>query len=311
MKNIITLAVMTILLTGSVTAQKTKNQKIVKKIKTSVTVEGLESKLRFLASDELKGRDVGTPEIDIAALYIAESFRSYGLKIPEGMSNYYQPLRLVRNSVADSATFTIGDEVAKNRSDIMFIDGTDGDYEADIVFMNYGLEKDYEGADVNGKIVMVLPGNENTDSPTQYMSISARKRNIARKKGAIGVVELYKSISFPWRLASSMLSRPGLTLDYSEDGDNAVFLAWLSDSQGKWENMVRNESGKAKVTISGVTRKGVRGQNVIGWIEGKNPEKKNEYLVMTAHYDHVGVRAKEDGQDSIYNGARDNAIGVT
>lgn len=305
MKFFLTLIIATILISFDVSAQK-----IVKSIKSSVTKEGLESKLRFLASDELKGRDVGSPEIDIAALYIAEAFRSYGLQVPPGKDSYYQEVKLVKKTKADSAFLTVGDETAENKKDIMFLDGTDGTYEAEIVFLNYGLEEDYEGMDVNGRIVMVLPGNENTESPTQYRSISAQKRNLARKNGAIGVVELYKSRSLPWTLASSMLSRPGLSLDYSGDEDNSVFLAWLSDPQGTWENKVREGQQTASVHIGGISKINVGGKNVIGWIEGKDPKKNQEYMVMTAHYDHVGVRPRDNGQDSIYNGARDNAIGV-
>lgn len=286
-------------------------QKIVKTIKSEVTEASLESKLRFLASDELRGRDTGSPELDIAALYIAENFRSYGLKVPNGMSDYFQPVKLVENSPVDKVVVALGGQVAKKNEDILFLDGSDGDFKGDLVFMNYGLEADYNGKSVKGKIVMVLPGDDKTKDPRQYLPLSSKKQQLAQKNGAIGVVELYKNATTPWRLVVNALSRPGMQLDLNEDSSGKpIFLAWLSDLDGKWENMIREGQTSGRVSLKGAGKKKIASKNVIGWVEGKHPEKKNEFLVMTAHYDHVGVRFTEPEQDSIFNGARDNAIGV-
>ncbi len=94
------------------------------------------------------------------------------------------------------------------------------------------------------------------------------------------------------------------------DGEEMIFLAWLADANGEWEKIAKTTKSEAKVMISGSLSGKVPSKNVIGWVEGKHPEKKKEFLVMTAHYDHIGVTYRGPEEDSIYNGARDNAIGV-
>lgn len=287
-------------------------QKIVKTIKAEVTQAGLESKLRFLASDELRGRDTGSPELDIAALYIAENFRSYGLKVPDGMNDYFQPVKLIEKSAVKKAVVELGGQSAKKNDDILFLSGSDGDFEGDLIFLNYGLEADYEGKDVKGKIVVVLPGDKDTSSPREYLPLSTDKQKLAQKNGALGVIELYKNAQTPWKLVVNALSRSGMDLNMKDEveDENPIFLAWLNDLEGKWENLIRSEASKGTVSLKGAGNKKINSKNVIGWLEGKHPEKKKEFLVMTAHYDHVGVRVIAPGQDSIFNGARDNAIGV-
>ncbi|MEL7148279.1 MAG: M28 family peptidase, partial [Bacteroidota bacterium] len=284
-------------------------QKVVKQLKASVTKESMEAKLRFLASDELRGRDVGTPEIDIAALYIAEHYRANGLKTPPGLENYFQKVPLINSRPASVATLTMGDKQAVIKKDLVFLDGKNGQYAADAVFLNYGLEADYEGIDVKGKIVVVLPGNESIASPRDYRNMSSEKQQLATEAGAVGLVELYKSRETPWRLIANFLSRPGMKIGEQSD-ENRAFLVWLQDIDGTWENAFRSGQQALSVKLEGSSSESVTAKNVVGWIEGKDPKKKDEYLLMTAHYDHVGVRKSGEVQDSIYNGARDNAIGV-
>ena len=286
-------------------------QKIVKQIKASVTSRGMEAKLRFLASDELRGRDVGKPGLDIAARYIAEHFRANGLQSPDGVKDYYQAVPFVNSVPPSTLTLKQGANVAVAKKDLVFLAGENGDYQGQAVFLNYGLEADYSGVDVQGKVVVVLPGDEEGANPRRYRRLSSKKRQLAAEAGAIGVVELYKSQQTPWRLMMNFLSRPGMRLDEGATaGNDSVFLLWLQDIDGSWENRFRSQSEPVSIQIAGGADKSVNSQNVIGWIEGKHSDRKNEYLVMTAHYDHVGVTYRGADQDSIFNGARDNAIGV-
>ncbi len=161
-------------------------QKIVKKINASVTEKSVESKLGFLASDELRGRDTGSPELDIAARYIAEKYREYGLQIAPNLSNYFQPVQLYRESNAKTAQFVYNDKIAVYKKDIVFLSGDNKSYQGEVAFVNYGLEEDYNGVDVKGKIVMALPGTKEVNSPREYRDLSFEKQKIAQKKGAIG-----------------------------------------------------------------------------------------------------------------------------
>ena len=284
-------------------------QKIVKQVKASVTKAGIESKLRFLAADELRGRDVGTQELDIAARYIAEHYRVNGLKTPAGMDDYFQQVPLVNFRPPSAVTLGMGDKNATKDKDLIFLNGDNGDYSGETVFLYYGLEADYNGVDVKDKIVVVLPGEGPEANPRRYRRLSNKKQQWATEAGAAGLVELYKSRETPWRLMANFLSRPSMRMG-QPSGDKVAFLMWLQDLDGQWENALRTQSQQMTVSIAGSGSAAISAKNVVGWIEGKHPEKKKEYLLMTAHYDHVGVRKRGADQDSIYNGARDNAIGV-
>ena len=97
------------------------------------------------------------------------------------------------------------------------------------------------------------------------------------------------------------------------DEEKSVFpFAWMADTDGAIEKMMMTKKKKqGAVKITGMTKEMVPSKNVIGYIEGTDPERKDDFLILTAHYDHVGVTYNGPEQDSIFNGARDNAIGTT
>ena len=143
------------------------------------------------------------------------------------------------------------------------------------------------------------------------------KREIAAEKGAAGVIELFR-LKFPWQFFLRYFGSESLGISKEEEtggkGDKIIY-GWLKE-KGK-EDMTPIQKGKKnKVALasSGFSKRSVASNNVIGVLEGSDPELKDEYILLTAHFDHVGT-GKDGGaafteQDSIFNGARDNAMGT-
>lgn len=139
------------------------------------------------------------------------------------------------------------------------------------------------------------------------------KLEVLKAKGAVALVERFKNYGFPWEGIQQYLLSDHSSYFKAESSDFPAFL--VNDADSSLRGLLGNKKLRAKLTVGGNRIRNVPARNVMGWIEGKDPKLKNEYIVLSAHYDHMGVdkNPKEvDGKtDSIFNGARDNAIGTT
>lgn len=278
----------------------------------------VEFPLRFLASDDLMGRRTGEMGNNMAARFIAEYFRTYGLKTVEGAEDYYQNIPFEGITPPSMASLTIGDQSFKQGEDLLIMTGNALDTEAKAVFAGHGWvdadkdQDDYKGLKVEGKVVIVLPGTPDASDPSTVFKAMGVKRQLAAERGAIGVIEMYR-LPFPWGFFKNYFNKESLQI--SAGGDSPIsygFVNKLSD-----ETFARLKKGKkVKVSLqnSDYAKREIPSQNVIGVLEGTDPELKKEYVLISAHYDHVGTGKNGGGaftaQDSIFNGARDNGMGT-
>lgn len=277
--------------------------------KKNVDTDEVAAHVWFLAADELRGRDTGSPEIDIAAAYIAAQYRKYGVKPIEG--SYYQQVDLESKSAPTKGSFTFGDLVFSQGKELLTMEAIDLSAEAAIVFVGYGLPDDLTKDVVDGKIVVALAGSAADESPRGYFGISRKKRSAALANGAVALVELYSSNTLPWPRLVDFLNRTQLGLASKKVEEASLGHVWINDADGVLaENLKNNQKATGKIMLAEQQRSIIAAKNVIGVIEGNDPELKNEYILLSAHYDHIGVKHDTHGEDSIYNGARDNAIGV-
>lgn len=265
----------------------------------------------FLASDALKGRDVNTDGGMAAAEYIKSQFMRYGVKHAPGMDGYFQEVGLRKVTPPTGGTMTFKKTSVEHGTDFVMLEGDNGMIEGKYIFVNYGTAEDFEKVDVKDKIVLAICGNGEDGSPRDwFMAIDAKKKR-AKEKGAIAVVEIYQSIQMPWKRIVPYLQ--GSQLEFDE-GDNFPHF-WLGSSNLDFIKTLRSKGKKGKNTLSinieGRVVDAFTTPNVVGIIEGTDPKLKNEYVIYSAHYDHVGVGRPDAEGDSIYNGARDNAIGTT
>lgn len=282
-----------------------------------------EAHIRFLAADELLGRRTGEQGNLIAARYIAEQFRKLGvLPVPgntsSGTSGYYQNVPFEKMGSNGSGEIIADAEKLKSGEDWILMNGDAIDVTAPLVYASYGLENtekgwdDYKGLDVRGKIVLVQSGTPDVQTPSEIIASSAEKRKLAAEKGALAVIELFNA-PMPWNMVNRYFAGERISLAESATTSKSIPHAWVNGKEAKITRALR---GVQTVTFKTSGRKSqiVNSYNVAGYIPGSDPVLKSEYVLLTAHYDHVGV-GTQGGQpftpeDSIFNGARDNAFGT-
>ncbi|MBK9490385.1 MAG: M28 family peptidase [Haliscomenobacter sp.] len=290
----------------------------------ALTQAEVEVPLRFLASDELGGRRTGSNGNLIAARYIAEHLRSYGYQPAPGLNGYFQPIGFQASTPPATASLMIGKTDYKFKEDFIIMTGDAATLnKVEVVFAGHGWidektgQDDYKGKDVKGKIVVVLPGPPNESAPQAVFRAMGQKRDWAYERGAVGLIELYR-LSFPWNFFTSYFGKESLGVAPKEGpkASSKMIYGWMKEKTdiSDIKDLQAGKKFKANLMSSGFSRRMVPSQNVVGILEGSDPELKNEYLILSAHYDHVGV-GKEGGgayskEDSIFNGARDNAMGT-
>jgi|TARA_B110000503_G_scaffold80134_1_gene122843 hypothetical protein len=315
----------------------------------SVNPKDIRHHIAVLADDNLKGRLPGTPEYDKAMAYIADKYKEFGLK-PFGNkkgSTYYQTLTLRNSVVKNKQSFMILNDTDNLQVGIdYFYFGNANEvlteFSGELVIAGYGIQapeygfNDFKNLDVKGKIVVIFQGAPSSlpASERAYFSNIATKIATLDNLGAegflfaIGPDEITHFYSIYNRMKDkgleSVIMPNGKALGISDYGTHLKFggfFNWptLSKITGitaeNWWNYNKN-SGVLKQPSKAIHLKGkviskfkeFESANVIGLLEGG--ELKDEYIVHTAHLDHVGIGKPVDG-DSIYNGAHDNASGIS
>jgi Zn-dependent M28 family amino/carboxypeptidase len=301
--------------------------------------------VQFLADDSLEGRDTGSRGFEKAADYMAEQFRAAGLQ-PAGSDGYRQPMdfHAMRIDEDHSSLDLLRDgkvQAVKLGVDAILNVSSRGaeNVEAAAVFVGYGLtvpESNYDdlaGQNVKGKIVVYITGGPaNIAGPVKahYQSGEERRRALL-KAGAIGTISIAnpKSTEVPWsRIAASRfqprmeLSDPGqdvpppLEVVITFNPTQAEML-FAGSGHSFQEILAALNAGKplphfplaVKIHARvGMTRSEAKSENVVGVLPGSDAELKKEYVVISAHLDHLGIGEPVNG-DRIYNGAMDDASG--
>jgi hypothetical protein len=288
---------------------------------TKMEVEG---HMRFLASDALRGRRTGSAGNNIAAAYIAAQFEAFGLQQVPGAEGYYQPVMFESVTPPQNGSLSIKKDEFKLGESLVILNGEALDTKAKAVFANYGWidaennQDDYADLDVEGKIIFTLPGTPNDQSPQAVFAASQKKMQWAAERGAIAVIELFR-LQFPWNFFLRYTGGESIRLkgeNGDEDQPEIVYGFVKEPSPNPLKPMIEDgKTLKVKLQVGKTMIKDLPSQNVIGMIEGTDAELRDEYMILTAHYDHVGVGRQGGGavseQDSIFNGARDNGFGTT
>jgi len=272
----------------------------------------IESHIRFLASDELRGRQTPSPEQLIAARYLVTQLQSYGVKPLPAYPDYLQPVAMKTVSAPLEVTVTFDGKTFRYVESTVPLEGENASHDAEAVFMNYGSEEEFKKADVKGKIVFVKAGLDKQTNPQAWFMSGQEKHKRAKEKGAQALVELYSNQQLPWKILVNYFKGGSVSLDNNQGSTKQnIPHIWLHDPE--WTEAAAwatRKKTKAQVRISGITETKFNTYNVVGYVEGNDSKLKNEYITYSAHYDHVGVGNPNAEGDSIYNGARDNAVGT-
>lgn len=269
------------------------------------------SPLRYLASDALKGRGIELPEIDTAANYIAVQFKQTGVKALDGAPDYFQHFNLKFAVPSKNGQLTIGASSYKIGSDVVQYKAGDVSLEGTIIFAGKGTDAELAPLDVQGKIVLVDAGKvAEANSQNVFGGVNDLRKKLA-DKGAVALIERMNTDAAYWTEVSGYFTgskpvdsayTPGFPTIFLRSSQSAELLAKLSGIT-------------AHIQVNGTKTKDIALKNVLGYVAGTDPDLNKQYIMLSSHYDHLGVAAKatmEDGKlDSIYNGARDNATGTT
>lgn len=306
----------------------------------------LRAHLAFLADDLLEGRGTGQRGGELAVRYLETQAAAIGLKPALG-SSYRQPVRMVghRTLPSSSVQFDVGGKTLAPAFGTQIVYGnataaSETRFEAPVLFAGYGIDapdenwNDYQGVDVKGKvlIMMVNDPKPTAQEPNRFGGKSLTwygrwtyKFEEAARKGAAGVLLIHtlESASYPWSVPANGFGREQFHLAgkgnamqgwIHEDAARSLFAAAGHDLDGlRAKAEVRGFTPvdlgvKARVAIDSAHRN-IEQFNVAGIVPGTDPKLKQEAVIYSSHWDHLG-KAEVPGQpDHIWNGAVDNASG--
>lgn len=315
----------------------------------SFRAEALQQHIRTLASDEYAGRLPGTRGEELTVRYLEEQFRQMGLQPGNPDGTYVQKVPLVGITPDPSMKLTVyrPGSSADLKFGTDFVAWTKRVVEAvemdgELVFAGYGVQApefnwdDFKGVDVKGKVLVVLVNDPPVEDETLFggkaMTYYGRwtyKYEKAAALGAAGCLIVHETgpAGYPWTVVGQ---KSGEQFDLAAPDKTLGRLAvegWITSEQaqklfraaGKDFQALKKAAAtrafqpmalgwRAKVAIRNTLRT-VDSRNVLAKLTGSDVKHRQEYVVFTAHWDHLGIGPAVDG-DTIYNGAFDNASGV-
>ena len=315
----------------------------------AVDAERIRAHVRFLASDLLEGRGTGQRGGEIAAEYIATQFALYGLKPAGDNGSFLQRVPLEGIATQDDSTLALlpdrGAPLELNyRSDFVAMDNTGkqhNEIDSGLVWIGYGIDapefnwNDYRNIDVRGKVLLMLVNEPPSEDPRffagkalTYYGRWTYKYEEAARKGAVGVILIHKTdmASYGWNVVRNSWSGERSLLR-DDSGPRLALAAWIQSDVARklalscgmnLDDMIAAAGkrgfrpialpARVKATIVSKVRS-FDSSNVIAKLSGGDPALKDEAVLYSAHYDHLGIVAGMPGHN-IYNGAQDNATGV-
>ena len=269
--------------------------------------------LIYLASDRLKGRYIGRPEIDTAAQYIADQFQAAGARPLPGADGYFQHFSLSFMRPSPTGSVTIGSRSFNIGADALQFDPGDVQLNAPVVYIGDDSAKGQLAAlDLKGKLVLMDAGAGTRQSAHKDLGKARQIRQMLAGKQALGLLVSLNADSTYWPALQSGLSGEHRV---GPDKTTDIPMIALRYHSGDQPLLAKGATATASVTITGTPTRELKLKNVLAFVQGTDPVLRDQYIVLSAHYDHLGVAAQpkmEEGKlDSIYNGARDNALGST
>ena len=303
---------------------------------SQVTIKELQEHIKYLSSDSLKGRLTGSPGDSLAAEYIKSKFLSYGL-IPltgDGFQRFKVTKRVVAGKANALSVNGINYVVGKDFTPPAF--SSNAELKSVVVFTGYGFNissdslkwNDYNDLDVKGKWVLILRGDPETDnSKSKFIPFSADrdKALLAKDMGAAGVL-MVSGVGLDPQDNFDPLSTEGYSVDIpvlkikrevadvilsSSKNTIAVLEKKLNDTRKPFSFLTKSMvDGKSEIV-----RELANTRNVVMLLPGEDPKLKDEYIILGAHFDHLGMGGPGSGSRAldtigIHHGADDNASGV-
>ena len=301
--------------------------------------------VKVLASDDMEGRETGSPGLRKAQEFVVGQLKSAGLE-PVGSRSYSQPVRFESRQILEQDSslalmhngqvepLALGDDaIFSTRVDLAPA------VDAPLVFAGYGLtipesgHDDLAGLDLRDKVVVIFPGApaEIPGALASHYQSAGERWKVLRKAGAVGVITILNpaSMDIPWSRISANRAHPSMALKGAEFDETAGEKLAVTFNPEKAQKLFEGSGHTLQEMLdlvkdrkplprfplvptirarASVNKKMVESANLVAELPGTDPKLKNEYVVLSAHLDHLGVGEPING-DRIYNGAMDNASG--
>lgn len=310
---------------------------------STITPDDMRMHLTLLASDKMEGRETGEKGNDMAAEHIANYLKYLGYAPVDKLGGYFQPVHFTFTKWEDTEIY-VGEKRYKHLWDYLSFPNKNisvPELNADeVIFLGYGIDdpkySDYKGVDVRGKVIMINKGEPIDAAEKSYITGSRelsswstdidKKLAIAKKKGVALVLIIEDDIKMMLGENRRKLLGYVIELKKLQDADvstaNHAFISTniakdiIGDKADELIQLRKKMAASGKpqhmdlpTTLMVKQNKNVRyldGRNVLGYLPGSDPDLKDELIIVSAHYDHLGKRG-----DDVYNGADDNGSGTT
>lgn len=310
----------------------------------SISAEDLRKHLTIIASDEFEGRETGTPGNEKAANYIADHFKNLGMPPVVNDQSYFQKVKFSWTKWDTGTQIEVDGQRFKHLWDFIAFPERNNSMTAfetdEVVFLGYGIDdpeySDYKKADVKGKVILIYQGEPYNRKGKSHITGTAeasdwsgnwqRKVATAEKYGVKAVLMIEDEIKQIVSANFQKFIEAQMVLDESQGGKlpsiNSCYVNPKISKAIMGKKFKKVIKARKKIKRRGKPRSVVlpcklkinllkkerilEGVNVLGFIEGSDPQLKEEVVVVTAHYDHLGRRA-----ENIFNGADDNGSGTS
>src|SRR5580704_7208516 len=311
---------------------------------TEISGERIRAHVKFLASDLLEGRGVGARGGDLATEYLASQFALVGAKPAGDAGTYFQNLTLVGVAPQPESSLKAGDTTFRWLDDfvgVTYQQKTDAAVDGDAVFVGHGIVApeyqwdDYAGVNVKGKVVVLFTNEPPSNDPKfftgralTYYGRWTYKYEEAARHGAVAAIIIHTTptASYGWDVVRSSWGREDQQVKLAPGAGQLALAAWVTKDAGEklaaslghtLDELLKMAdtrgfqampmplriAGKAPAKV-----REIRTRNVVAKIEGSDLHAKDEAVIFSAHWDHLGIGDPVNG-DPIYNGAADNATG--
>lgn len=308
----------------------------------TITQEDMRTILTVLSADDMEGRETGTPGNTKAANYIASQLADIGIPKVEKLNSYFQSIAFT-SELWDNIDLKVGGKPFRHLWDFYAFANLNSNRVAqeikEVIFLGYGIDdanySDYKGRNVKGKTILIYDGEPKKNgisyiTKSKFVSdwTTDRKKKLATAyKNGVATVLIVDG-----NLKQNLGELRGQLLDGrmkmgAGEKTNELYANSIYISSEVAKDIIGNKSKKFVKARKKIEKKGkarsltlptsialtqtkkvnqLVGNNIIGFIEGTDPELKKEIVVVSAHYDHIGKRG-----NAVYNGADDNGSGST
>jgi hypothetical protein len=288
------------------------SQTFKKPLVSAIKLKDLKSDMYQMAGDHFNGREAGTLDELKVSVWLANNAKEAGMAPAGDDGTFFQFFNLYRHQVSLNTKFKIGKKNYKLWNDVLIAETTNSKVDAPLFYLGAATIQEIRLADIKGKAVVLLASKEGISDDIslfdrRYPGLVKQKyyEELVQKGAAALIIVADELGEKSWSQVEPQMTRGVYGIEGFRDKipvPSRMPVFWLHNDQLEF---LKNTKEQLSAEVISETYK-YPSVNVVGKIEGTDSKLKNEYVLFSGHQDHDGIRQKY-GQDSIYNGADDNA----